>query len=75
MAQVFISLNRGLRVKDFVNDIQQINGNIEILSGLSVTNARSIMEIYCLDLSGPLLLRVENDTPEAMEILKPYIIA
>jgi phosphotransferase system HPr-like phosphotransfer protein len=74
VAQVFVNLNRGLLVKDFVNDIQKINGNIEILSGLATINARSALGIYCLDLSAPVLVHFENDTPENREILKTYTI-
>jgi hypothetical protein len=74
MAQVYISLNRGLLVKQFVNDISAIEGRMEIVTRYAAINARSVMGIYTQDLSSPLALRIENDTPENMEILKPYII-
>ena len=76
MKTVQISLNSIGKVKSFVNVISQFDYDFDLISGRYVIDAKSIMGIFSLDLSKPidLAIHTENDIPEIMEALQPYII-
>ena len=76
MKTVQISLKSIGKVKSFVNAISQFDYDFDLISGRYVIDAKSIMGIFSLDLSKPidLAIHTENDIPEIMEALQPYII-
>ena len=47
-------------VKNFVNDMSKIEGNVFLSVGRYVIDAKSIMGIFSLELSKPLRLEIEN---------------
>ena len=61
MKSVKISLNSIDKVKSFVNDIARFDAEFDLVSGRYVIDAKSIMGIFSLDLTGPLELRAESD--------------
>lgn len=61
------------KVKDFVNAMSQIEGDVLLLAGRYVIDARSIMGIFSLDLSGPLQLQIEDWKEEYAAILEKYL--
>ena len=76
MKTVQISLNSIDKVKSFVNTISQYDYDFDLISGRYVSDAKSIMGIFSLDLSKPIDLTIYTDTnvDEVLEALKPYII-
>ena len=52
MKTVKISLNSIDKVKAFVNDVTKFNTDFDLVSGRYVIDAKSIMGIFSLDLSG-----------------------
>ena len=75
MKTVQISLNSIDKVKSFVNAITQYEYDFDLISGRYVIDAKSIMGIFSLDLSKPILaIHAENNMDEIMETLKPYLI-
>ena len=60
-------------VKDFVNMVSRIEGDVTISSGRYIIDAKSIMGIFSLDLSKMVTLEIEEWKNEYMEILKPYV--
>jgi phosphotransferase system HPr-like phosphotransfer protein len=62
-------------IKQFTKTISGLNGRFEVHSDRTVLDARSVLGLYGLDLSYPILLRVENDCSENMEMLKPFIVS
>ena len=60
-------------VKDFVNMVSRIEGDVTISSGRYIIDAKSIMGIFSLDLSKMVTLEIEEWKDEYMEILKPYV--
>ena len=76
MKTVQISLNSIGKVKSYVYAISQVDYDFDLISGRYVIDAKSIMGIFSLDLSKPidLAIHTENDIPEIMEALQPYII-
>ena len=76
MKTVRISLNSIDKVKSFVNDLAKFDADFDLVSGRYVTDAKSIMGIFSLDLSKPIDLNIhsESDLDTILETLKPYMI-
>lgn len=77
MKTVQISLNSIDKVKSFVNTINMMDCDFDLISGRYVIDAKSIMGIFSLDLSKPIELNIhaEGENLDAvMEKLTPYII-
>ncbi len=60
MKVVSISLNSIDKVKCFVRDISNIEGDVLLYAGRYVIDAKSIMGIFSLDLSKPLQLEIAD---------------
>ena len=77
MKTVQISLNSIDKVKAFVNDISKYDFDFDLVSGIYVIDAKSIMGIFSLDLSKPIDLNVHaegSNLDSVLDTLKPYII-
>lgn len=61
-------------VKDYVNTVNRIEGDVFLSSGRYVIDAKSIMGIFSLDLSKPLHLEIDEWKDEYMEWLKSYTV-
>lgn len=61
------------KVKDFVNDVGQIEGDVLLLAGKYVIDAKSIMGIFSLDLSHPLQLQIEDWKEEYASVIEKYL--
>ena len=64
MKTVQISLNSIDKVKSFVNDITKFDVDFDLVSGRYVIDAKSIMGIFSMDLSKPIILRIYEDVEE-----------
>lgn len=62
-------------VKNFVDDITQINGECDLISGRYVINAKSIMGIFSLDLTKSLQLIIRSEKVENLDALKKYEVS
>ena len=76
MKTVKISLNSIDKVKAFVNTIARYDEDFDLVSGRYVIDAKSIMGIFSLDLSKPIVLNMHGSSEESdvLEALKPYIV-
>ena len=76
MKTVQISLNSIDKVKSFVNDITKFDVDFDLVSVRYVSDAKSIMGIFSLELSKPIDLNIhaENDIDTILAVLKPYIV-
>lgn len=70
---VLVKLQSVDKVKDFVNDMSQIEGDVLLLAGKYVIDAKSIMGIFSLELSNPLQLQIENWKEEYASVIKNYL--
>lgn len=61
------------KIKDFVNDMSQIEGDVLLLAGKYVIDAKSIMGIFSLDLSNPLQLQIEDWKEEYALVIEKYL--
>ena len=63
-------------VKEFNRLVAVYEGDVDLVSGRYVIDAKSIMGIFSLDLSKPidLAIHAESNMDEIMEVLKPYLV-
>ena len=77
MKTVNISLNSIEKVKTFVNLINRYDYDFDLMSGRYVIDAKSIMGIFSLDISKPIVLNIHADYKDAdtiIEQLASYIV-
>ena len=77
MSEVQILLNSIDKVKDFVYIVGKFDARMELVSGRAVIDAKSIMSIFCVDLSKPMMLRIHEKRKYAEEVvdaIKEYIV-
>ena len=61
-------------VKEFNRIVAVYDGDVDLVSGRYVIDAKSIMGIFSLDLSKPINIRVHGDNPDALiDSLKAFI--
>ena len=63
MKEIMINLNTVDKVKDFVTETLKFNGEAEmdLVSGRYLINATSILGIFSLDLTKPVLLKIHTE--------------
>ena len=61
------------KVKGFVSDMSQIEGDALLLAGRYVIDAKSIMGIFSLDLSHTLQLEIEDWREEYRSVVEKYL--
>ena len=62
--------------RDFLEDVRQFDGDIDLSSGRYVVDAKSIMGIFSLDLMNPITLTAhstDENCEKLMESVKAYI--
>ena len=76
MKSVTILLDTIDKVRKFVNQISQYEGEFDIISDRYIIDAKSIMGIFSLDLSKPLKLSIHSEAvvDKVMEDLKDFIV-
>lgn len=65
------------KVKAFVNEISKFDCDFDLISGRYVIDAKSIMGIFSLDISKPIVLDIheenEAELENIMEKIGPYL--
>lgn len=74
MTEFKVSLNTIDKVKEFVNDVAKFDTDFDLVSGKYIINAKSIMGIFSLDLSQPIVLRVGDVSDEIVGTLAKFIV-
>ena len=57
-------------VKKFVQTITMFDGDFELISGKYIVDAKSILGLFSVDLSKPVILRIEGDDSKLNEVLE-----
>lgn len=74
MKSVTINLKMAENVKEFVSIVSNYDYEIDLRSGRFVVDAKSILGIFSLDLSKPVILEVHtNICDDLLKELKPFI--
>lgn len=74
MKSIFVLLNNSGKVRKFVDTLTNINGKYMLGDMVREIDARSILAIYCFDLSKPLLLKIEGAPDDIYEQLEEFMI-
>ena len=77
MREVKVSLETIEKVREFVNITTRVNRDLDLVSGRYMIDAKSILGIFTMDLSKPLVLQIHAEKSEAEEILeelKGYVV-
>lgn len=74
MRSFSVSLDSIDKVKEFVREVSNIEGDVLLSSGRYIIDAKSIMGIFSLDLSKPITLEVEDWKEEYVLLLKKYLV-
>lgn len=77
MREVKVSLGTIERVKEFVSVTNRFDSDFDLVSGRYIIDAKSILGIFSIDLSKPIILRIHAQQDKAEEILgllKDYIV-
>ena len=67
MQAVTISLTQVSQVKDFVDLVNQVPFDVDVVSGRYTVNAKSMLGIYSLNLSKPLQVLIYSDDCEKLK--------
>lgn len=70
MQEVEISLSSIDDVKQFVQTLTMFDGDFELVSGKYIVDAKSILGLFSVDLSKPVMLRIDVEKTEMEEVLK-----
>lgn len=73
MKSVTVLLNSIDKVKRFVNDVSNVEGDAILRNGRYVIDAKSIMGIFSLNLSKPLELEIEVWKDEYASLIERYM--
>lgn len=65
-----ISINTIDKVKRFVNLTNQCEADTDIISGRLLIDAKSIMGIFSMDLTRPILLKIHESDPKKLQEYK-----
>lgn len=74
MAELKIKLDNLDNVNAFVDIAQRRDYDVDLMQGRYLVNAKSIMGVFSLDLTKPLILNFQNDDAEFLKEIEDYII-
>lgn len=74
MTTVKILIDSVEKVKKFSSIISKANVDCELVEGVHIIDARSIMGIFSLDLKKPIQLKIDTDNKEILDRLGDFII-
>jgi len=69
-----IRLKSTEEVREFVKEVMMLQNDYDLISGKYVTDAKSILGIYSLNLSKPLELVMRGERMEDLTVLEKYIV-
>ena len=74
MRSVYVYLPTAEVVQDFVEQISELKGNVDLIHENYILDARSLMGILSLDLSKPIRLDMEQDNEKNINHIKKFIV-
>ena len=76
MKNIEININTIAKAEAFLNLIKSLEGEFELVSDSSVVNAKSTLDVLCLNIEEDLQLIVKDDDmyDEAISLLEEYIV-
>jgi phosphotransferase system HPr-like phosphotransfer protein len=74
MMNVKVLIDNVEKVKNFSAVVTKEDVECELVEGVHIIDAKSIMGIFSLDLSKPLQLMIHSDDKEVLNRLKDFIV-
>lgn len=74
MISVKIRIDSVDKVKKFSSIISKENIDCELVEGVHILDAKSIMGIFSLDLTKPIQLNIHSDDNEILNKLKAFLV-
>ena len=66
MKQTQIKLMNIADIREFVNIVSAFDGEVDLLSGRYIVDAKSIMGIFSLDLLSPITVQTDSDNADEL---------
>ena len=76
MSETAILLDSVDKIKRFVSITSKFDAEMDLVSGKNVIGAKSIIGIFCMDLSKPMILRIyegKENEDDIIEALSEYV--
>lgn len=73
MRQVNVRFHSMEQIKQFISIVEKLDANFDLSSGHRVVDAKSILGVLALDLSGPLRLRYHSEDLGIEEKIAPFL--
>lgn len=73
MQQVNVKFNNVEQIRQFVDIIDKFDSSFDLGSGHRVVDAKSILGVMGLDLSGPVPLRYDSKDEAIIEKIAPFV--
>lgn len=73
MTEVYVDLKNPAKVQSFVKTLTKLDGQFDLINGKHILDARSLMGIFSMNLSRPILLKVYDNTQSTMNALAPFL--
>ena len=73
MQQVNVRFYNVEQIRQFINIIDKIDADFDLGSGQRIVDAKSILGVLALDLSGPLRLRYHSNVADIEEKIAPFL--
>ncbi len=76
MVKTTIRLNTAQDIRDFLNAVARQNYNVELVSGDSTIDAKSVMGLFSFDTENPVELHAHTqDASEFLSSIKKFIVS
>lgn len=75
MITVKVRLDSVEKVKEFSSVISRVDAECELIEGVHILDAKSIMGIFSLNLAEPIQLDIHSDDRKILDRLKDFIVA
>jgi len=74
MKSVYVSFSKVMDVKRFIEKISPLDGNFDLIDGMYIVDAKSLMGILAMDLTKPIQLRIEKNTRKALKAIEDFVV-
>jgi len=74
MRSVYVSFRKVNDVKRFIEKISSLDGDFDLIDGMYIIDAKSLMGILAMDLTKPIKLRIEKDTDKALQAVSGFVV-
>ena len=74
MRSVYVSFSCVNDVKRFIEAISPLEGDFDLIDGMYIIDAKSLMGILAMDLSKPIELRINKDNESAMKAIEGFVV-